>query len=426
MLLRLFKRGDYGVAAGGFSGLNNPNVPLYQALAGLASGDYAPVNSGAAVTTTSAMRVITVHRCVTLIAQSIASLPLGVYRYERDRRVELTNPAERFIWGRPNPEMSRVGFWATTIGMAVLTGNAYIYKVRDGLGRVTEIWPLDPRKVEPVRDRDGTKRFQVGADLLDSDTVLHVPSYGDGFKGLNPIAYAREGIGMALATEEFGARFFGQGSTLAGVLTTDGKIDDPTADKLERRWSRLHSGVQRAHRIAILEGGLKYQQVGIAPEDAQFLETRRFQVEEIARLFGVPPHLLGAVDRTTSWGKGIEEQNIGFVTYTLGWWITLFEQAITDDLLAPANHYARWNVNGLLRGNTAERYQSYQIGRNAGFLSINDIRKFEELPPIDGGDDYAQPLNSSSSGASAPATDGGAADDAGTPPGGLPGDGGQA
>lgn len=400
MLGNLFRRST------GFSELNNPNTPLYQAIAGLEMGGYGPATSGASVTTTTAMRVSAVYRCVTLIAQTIASLPLGVYRYERDRRVELTNPAERYLWGKPNEEMSRAQMWAATIGSAVLTGDAYIYKVRNGLGNVAEIWPLNPRMVSPVRLSSGEKKFRVAGDgdLVGKETILHVPGYSaDGFKGLNPIAQMREALGLAMSAEEFGGRFFGQGSTMSGILTTDGKLDDDTAVKLEKRWNSARAGTRNAFKTAILEGGLKWQQVGVNPEDGQFLETRRFQVEEIARMFGVPPHLLGAVDKTTSWGSGIEEQNIAFVTYTLRWWMTLFEQAITDDLLLPENRYAKWEVNGLLRGNTAQRYASYQIGRNAGFLSPNDIRKLEDLPPIDGGDDYTQPLNSAGGKDAAPA-----------------------
>lgn len=395
MLANLFRRdlGEFPI-----SGINNPNTPMYQALAAYDLGGYGMATSGASVTAQTAMRVVTVHRCVTLIAQTIATLPLGVYRYETDRRVELTNPSEGFVWRRPNPEMTRAAMWAATIGSAVLTGNAYIYKVRNGLGNVAEIWPMNPRMVEPYRDADGEKRFRVNGADVGPETILHVPAYGDGFKGLSPIAQAREALGLAMSTEEFGARFFGQGSTLSGLLTTDQKLSEESSKAMEASWKSAHSGVRNAHKIAILEGGLKFQQIGVNPDDAQFLETRRFQVEEIARLFGVPPHLLGAVDRTTSWGTGIEEQGIGFVIYTLGWWINLFEQAISDDLLAPANHYAKWNLTALLRGSTAQRYASYQIGRNAGFLSVNDIRKLEDMPPIAGGDDYAQPLNSSSSG----------------------------
>ncbi len=394
MLGNLFRRsGSFPI-----SGINNPNTPIYQALAAYDLGGYGPATSGASVTAQTAMRLSTVFRCVTLIAQTIATMPLGVYRYETDRRVELTNPGESFVWRRPNPEMSRAAMWAATIGSAVLTGNAYIYKVRNGLGNVTEIWPMKPRLVEPYRDDQGEKRFRVNGDDVGPETILHVPAYGDGFVGLSPIAQAREAIGLGMATEEFGARFFGQGSTLSGLLTTDQKLGDEAAVRMEASWKAAHTGVRNAHKVAILEGGLKFQQIGINPDEAQFLETRKFQVEEVARIFGVPPHLLGAVDKTTSWGTGIEEQNIGFVTYTLGWWINLFEEAITDDLLAPANHYAKWNVNALLRGSTQQRYASYQIGRNAGFLSVNDIRRLEELPPIAGGDDYARPLNSASSG----------------------------
>lgn len=398
MLANLFRR---SVAVGG---LNNPSANLYEALtSGFDFGG--PVNSGASVTTTTALRVVAVLSCVRLIAETGASLPLAIYRKEERGRKQITIDSEAYLWQRPNPEMTRQTFWETAIGTCVLTGNSYTYIVRDGLSRIAELWPLDPRRVTPYRDDKGRKRYTVDGQDADPDDIMHVPGYGDGMKGLNPIAQAREALGLALSAEEFGSSFFGRGSTLNGILTTEGKLDDATADKLEKRWNTSHSGVRNAHKTAIMEGGLKYQQIGITPEDGQFLETRRFQVEEIARLFRVPPHMIGAIDKTTSWGTGIEQQNIGFVTYTLRPWLTRFEQAISDTLLRPANHYAQWNVNGLMRGDSAQRAAFYQTMRNIAAMNPNEIRGLEDWAPYEGGDDYDLPLNSSSSGkdASAPA-----------------------
>lgn len=399
MLANLFRRSaEYPI-----SSLENPHTPIYQGLAGL-DGDYAGFG-GARVTALSSLRLVAVWRCVTLIAQTIASLPLGVYRREERGRTELRLPADAYLWQRPNPEMTRQTFWEAAIGTCVLTGNAYIYLARNGLGRITELWPLDPRRVAPYRTDRGEKRYRIDGEDASPRDILHVPGYGDGFKGLSPIGQAREALGMAMTAEQYGAQFFAQGSTLSGVLTTDQELNDAQLKRMDTSWRAAHSGPRNAYKTAILGGGVKWTSVSVPPADAQFLETRKFQTEEIARLFGVPPHMIGAVDKTTSWGTGIEQQTIGFVTYTLRPWITRFEQAATDELLAPENRYAQWNVNGLLRGDTAQRASWYQTARNIGVLSPNEIRLLEDEQPYPGGDRYDMPLNSASSGKDAAATE---------------------
>lgn len=405
MLANLFRRStDVPL-----SSLENPHTDIYRGLMGLEGGALAA--SGARITPQNAMRLVAVWSCVTLIAQTIASLPLGVYRREERGRKELRNPAERFIWGVPNPEMTKQSFWETVIGSCVLTGNSYTYIVRNGLGQIAEIWPLDPRRVAPYRTEKGEKRYRIDGYDTDPSKIMHVPGYGDGFRGLSPIGQAREAMGLAASAEEFGARFFGQGTALSGILTTDQNLSEAQLKMLDASWTASHQGPQNAYKAAILGGGLKWTSVSVPPADAQFLETRKFQTEEIARLFRVPPHMIGAVDKTTSWGTGIEQQTIGFVTYTLRSWITRYEQAITDNLLPADNRYAAWNVNGLLRGDIRTRAAYYTAMRNIGVLSPNEIREKEEENPYNGGDAYDLPLNSASSGRDSAARDDPPADD---------------
>lgn len=299
----------------GMSTLNNPNSSIYQALLGLDGG---PSYAGPTVNAETAMRISTVYACVTLIAQTIAALPRKVYRRNKDgTRTELRIDGDRFLWDRPNKEQMAIIFWETVVGHLLLQGNAYIYQVRDGLGKVAELWPLAPNRVDVLRDASGEKFFRIGGEDYDASEVLHVPGFGtDGLKGLSPIGQARQALGLALAAEEFGARFFGNGTQLGGILTGENTMSDDVAKRNEENWKKAHTGTKNAWKIAVLSG-LKWQSVGVPPIEAQFLESRKFQRTEICSIYKVPPHMIGDVERSTSWGTGIEQQNIGFVTYTL-------------------------------------------------------------------------------------------------------------
>ncbi|MDP9373582.1 MAG: phage portal protein [Chloroflexota bacterium] len=392
-------------------GLANPAADLYRALTDGLAG---PANSGQAVTPTSAMRVSAALACVRLIAETLGSLPLGVYQITERGHARKQMPADEVVWRRPNPEMTQQFLNETLVGHAVLTGNAYLYKVYDGLNRLAELWPLDPRRVE-VRREDGEKVFRVDGKDYDRRAITHIPGFStDGLMGLSMVQAAREAFGLALATEEYGARFFAQGSTVAGILSVKEELDDKQADSMARRWQRLHAGARNAHRIAVLDNGATWQQVGIPPQDAQFLETRKFQIAEIARIFRVPPHLIGDVERSTSWGSGIEEQTLAFITYTLRPWLRRLESAYSDDVLAVRDRVARFDTDDLLRGKASERWDVYRIARTIGALNVDEIRAKEgEAPISDGsGSDYRQPLNSNvAAEGERPDRDGGAGDD---------------
>ena len=395
------------------SSLNDPSVPLYQAIANGIDGisiDGAPGAGLPGVTPESAVRITAVYRAVSLIA-SISRLPLHVFERDGVRRREVADPRERVIWGRPNPEVSRSVFWETVISHVALAGNAYIYAPANGLGDVGELWPIAPQRVEVGRDPVTRRKvFIVDGDRsapymgrLAADRsggrgeIIHVPGLSyNGLVGVNPIRAARLAAQLAIAAETYGATIFSQGSLPGGVITTEAELDPEEAEALARRWETHHRGLGRAHRVAVMDNGAKWSPTSIAPEDAQFLDSRRFQVQEIARLFGVPPHLLADSSGSTSWGSGLEEQTRAFVTFTLTAYSQRFEEAITDEILMRnPNRYARWNYAGLMRGNTLARYQAYAIARTNGWLNADEIRAFEDLEPLPNGEGevYVSPLN---------------------------------
>lgn len=394
-------------------GLEDPSTPLAQALMGVVDGG--TVDAGVAVTPASAMRVMAVFACIRLIAETCAALPLKTYTGDGPERSEVKLAAERYVWERPNSEQTQQVFWEQAFASALSDGNTFINTPRDALGRIAELWLVNPARVNIVRTRDGEKRYEIEGDRTRTpDEIVHVPAFTlpGRDRGLSPIGQARQAIGLSLAAEQFGARFFGAGSIPSGIISTKAKLDQPQAERLKARWRELHAGAGKAWDIAVLDADAEFHQLTIPPEDAQFLETRRFQLSEIARLYRVPPHLIADVERSTSWGTGIEEQNLAFVQYTLLPWLRRFEQAITAWLLPVRPRYARFVLDGLLRGDAASRITYYAAGRRDGWLNVNEIRALEDRPRIEGGDTYLQTPVGASPNADAPASDGG--DDDGT------------
>jgi HK97 family phage portal protein len=363
--------------------------------------------SGTAVSERTALQQIAVWACVSLIADTVSALPIGAFRKVGPTRVEV-NPTPSLLL-QPYAELD-IGEWLSQLLVSLLLrGNAYgwIYG-RDGLGFATDVMPLHPDAVRPQRNSAGRIEYYVtssydgllgpgpgpkaGKVIADTDMVHMRGLMLPGTRvGLSPIEYARQGLGLAMAAEEFGARFFGDGASPSSILETPNEIDGKAARRMKADWVRAHG--QRHREPAVLSGGVTWKSVSLAPEEAQFLETRKFQTAEIARLFRVPPHLIGDVDKTTSWGTGIEEQALGWITYGLGTWITRFERSLSA--LTPRGQYARMNVASLLRGRTLERYDTYLKGRNGGWLSVDEIRALEDMAPVpDGkGTDFLQPLN---------------------------------
>jgi HK97 family phage portal protein len=384
--------------------LENAQYPLTSA--DLLSALHIPMTTSSSVVVNerTALGMPAIWRAVNLIAGTAASLPLHAYKEtvpaddEESVRIPQESGQAAALLAKPHPDLTAYEFWELIYAHMLLWGNAYAQILRDQNGVIRELWPVHPSQVRVGRAKDLTKVYQLGQDMERGYTdreILHFPAFGyDGVVGLSPIACARQGIGLALAAEEFGARLFGSGTMAGGILTTDQRLNQAQADALKVRWQSKIGGLQNSHEVAVLDAGAKFQQLTIPPQDAQFIQSRGFQIEEVARIYGVPPHMLMSVDKTTSWGAGIEQQTIAFVTYTLRPWLTRVEQRVSA-VLQPGTVYARYNLAGLVRGDLTTRYQSYALGRQWGWLSVDDIRRLEEMPPLPGGDgqQYITPLN---------------------------------
>ena len=350
--------------------------------------------SGVAVNEHKAMQMSAVYRSIALIGGTSASLPLHAYTKGENRK-----RVDHKLVDDPHPDLTWYDFRELQFVHLIGWGNCYAQKMRNSQGDVIELWPIRPERVKPGRASDGTKVYEVTNDAgvkegFTDREIFHVPGLGfDGIAGVSVIQCARQAIGMGLAAEEFGARFFANGSMLSGILSTDQKLKQEQADTLKKRWQEKIGGLKKSHQVAVLDAGAKFQPVSIPARDAQFIESRRFQVAEIARWFGVPPHMLADVERSTSWGSGIEYQGIQFLIYTLRPWLTRYEQRVTKALL-PRTTYAEFMVEDLLRVDTKSRYEAYGVGRQWGWLATNDVRRKENMTEVEGGDDdFLMPTN---------------------------------
>lgn len=350
--------------------------------------------SGIVVDERSSMTMSAVWRCVAVTAGVSSALPM--HAFEPDSKVRVPAPLLR----RPNPEYTRAELWKLSYVHRLLWGNSYLQKVRNRAGQVVELWPVSPWRARPGRVKRTAanprgKVFAVTDDEgrqhpLTPREIMHIPGLSyDGLEGVSPIRdAARNAIGLALAAERSGARFFAKGAQLSGVLQTDQKLTQPQADALQQRWEARHSGTGNAHRVGILDSGAKFQPVTMPLRDAQFLETRQFQVPEIARIFGVPLFLLFETQKSTSWGTGLEQQAQGWVTFDLHpTWLAPTEQRVEKELFFDegTDRDVRYNVNGLLRGDSKARGEFYRVMRELGALNADEIRDLEDRPPIPGG-----------------------------------------
>src|SRR5262245_11485006 len=358
-----------------------------------------PVASGVTVTEDLAMNYSAVWAAVNIIAGSIASLPLFFYRRlpngGKERYVD--HPTYRLLHDQPNPEGGSMRFRETLQAYALTWGNGYAEIQRDVSGRPVALAPIAPNRVQPYRTERGNElRYRVdGKDALGAADMLHLAGLGwDGICGYSVIRRARESIGLGLATEKFGAAFFGNGAWPGLVSMHPQKLSDAAHKRLKDSMQEAIGGPSRAHNILILEEGQKIEKVSIPPDDAQFLETRKFQTIEIARWFNLPPHKLRDLERATF--SNIEQQNIEFVADTLRPWLVRWEEELNRKLIRPLERKSQFSqhlVEGLLRGDTSSRYAAYAVGRQWGWLSANDVRILENMNPVDGGDVYLIPTN---------------------------------
>ena len=360
--------------------------------------------AGKTVTERSAMQMTAVYSCVRILSEAIAGLPLHIYRYGEDgsKQKALAHPLYTLLHDEPNPEMSSFVFRETLMTHLLLWGNAYAQILRNGKGDVVALYPLMPNKMTVDRDDEGHLyySYQRSNDealkpnsrvILSPHEVLHIPGLGfDGLVGYSPIAMAKNAIGLAIATEEYGAKFFANGAAPSGVLEHPGTIKDPS--RVREAWQSQFGGSSNSGKVAVLEEGMKYTPISISPEQAQFLETRKFQINEIARIFRVPPHMVGDLEKSSF--SNIEQQSLEFVKYTLDPWVVRWEQSIMRGLLSPdekKQYFAKFNVDGLLRGDYQSRMNGYAVGRQNGWMSANDIRELENkdrIPAEEGGDLY--------------------------------------
>lgn len=365
-------------------------------------------SSGKAVNSRTAMQMTAVYSCVRILSEAIAGLPLFVYKYGGDGNKEkyLDHPLWRVLHDEPNPEMTSFVFRETMMNHLLITGNAYAQIIRSARGEVMALYPLMPDRMTVDRDSQGKLCYRYRRNSSDAPAIaknkqsdiifapsdiLHVLGLGyDGLVGYSPIAMAKNAVGLAIAAEEYGAKFFANGAAPSGVLEHPGTIKDP--EKIRQSWQSTFGGSANSNKIAVLEEGLKYTQIAISPEQAQFLETRKFQINEIARIFRVPPHMLADLEKSSF--SNIEQQSLEFVKYTLDPWVIRWEQAMNKALLLEGEKreiFTKFNVDGLLRGDYASRTNGYATARQNGWMSANDIRELENIDRIPaelGGDLY--------------------------------------
>jgi len=355
---------------------------------------FGPTSSGKVVNEKSAMQTTAVYACVRILSETIASLPLHTYqKTDKGKEKAVDHPLYHLLHDEPNPEMTSFVFRETLMGHLLLWGNAYAQVIRDGRGKVMALYPLMPDKMTVHRSEGGELYYSYSKEgkehILRSFEVLHIPGLGfDGLLGHSPIAMAKNAIGMAIATEEYGANFFNNGANPGGVLEHPGILKDP--ERVRKSWNSVYAGSGNAHKVAVLEEGMSFKPIGIPPEQAQFLQTRKFQLNEIARIFRVPPHMIGDLEKSSF--SNIEQQSLEFVKYTLTPWLSRWEMAMKKSLLSPSekkDYFIKHNVEGLLRGDYKTRMEGYSIGIQNGFLSPNDVRELEDLNTIEHGDVYA-------------------------------------
>lgn len=379
--------------------IENPSIPISSKNI-LDMFGITPAKSGVNVTEQTAIRMTAVFSCIRILAETPASLPFIVYRRLGGRGKERAtdHPTYTVLHDQANPEMTAMSLRETIQGHAAGWGNGYAYIVRRD-GWTSELWPLLPDRTRPIR-RDGRLYYLTHLAtgeprLLRNDQVLHIPGFGfDGMQGYNPIRLAREAIGLGMAAEEFGSNFFGQGTNIGGFVETPGVLSNEAFNRLKNQLNEKYQGLGKSHLLMILEEGMKFQKAVIPPNEAQFIELRKFQVTEIARLFRIPPHMIADLERSTF--SNIEMQSLEFVVHTLRPWLVRWEQAVNTKLFTPSERkefFAEHIVEGLLRGDSKSRAEFYGKMFSIGVYSQNDIREKENENPVDGGDKHYVPLN---------------------------------
>lgn len=356
------------------------------------------------ISTANALNVPAVAACVKVLSESVAQLPLRMFRVFNDgRRIrETAHPAAVLLASKPNPVMTWATFFEQQQAQLALWGNSYAQRIFDRNGATRALYPLKSGDVRTyVREivEDGlpalAKFHEVGSTKLTAENILHVPLMSlDGIAGLSPIAQNRLGLSAALAQQKFTAAMYKNGARLSGTLEHPQRLSKEAATRLRENWSNVYSGAANAGKVAILEEGMKFSALTMPLDDAQFIETVKFTREQIAAMYRVPPHMIGNLDRATF--SNIEHQSLEFAVFTLGPYLVKWEQALADALLSPSEvgqYYFRFNMDALLRGDLKSRYDAYAVARQWGWLSVNEIRDLEERNAVTNGEIYLQPSN---------------------------------
>ncbi|MBQ7479954.1 MAG: phage portal protein [Selenomonadaceae bacterium] len=390
--------------------MKNPFLSLFRArdkpkdaVSAATTFSFGMAGSGKSVNARTAIQVSAVYACVRVIAETVASLPFAVFEQDKNgSQKALDHPLYRILHDEPNPEMTSFVWREAMLTHLLLWGNSYSQILRAGRGNIVGLYPLLPDRMEVDRDDKGKLTYTYSTTngqqvKLRPEDVLHIPGLGfDGIMGYSPIAVERNAVGLSIAAEEFGGKFFGNGATPSGILTHPNTVKNPKA--LRESWMEAYGGSSNANRVAILEEGMTFTRISMPNNEAQFLETRKFQVEEICRIYRVPPHMIGDLEHATF--SNIEHQSIDFAVHCIRPWLVRIEQSINRSLFTDkekgenpsgSRFYSQFNLDGLMRGSYKERMEGYAIGRQNGWLNANDIRGLENMNPIpekEGGNAY--------------------------------------
>ena len=378
----------------------NPSTSLSNPAAWL-TGLFGTSKTGVQVSEDNALTFSAVYAAVRIISETIASIPLNVYVYDGETRViAREHPIQKLLAHTPNTVSSSFTFRESMAANLVLHGNAYAKIEFNAAGRPISLTPLNPMLVE-VKIVDGEKVyvFNEKKTYLDYEVVHVVGLSFNGLTGKSPLTVAREAVAIGLAAQEYGARFYSNGANTGGIITAPGRLSIDAINRLKQSWNRANAGLGASHGTAILEEGMKYEKVGLDPEAAQFLQSRKFQVNEIARIFRIPPSYLADLENSST-RANVEQQAIQFVRDCVTPYVRRFEVEFNRKLFREdePNYYAYFTMEGLMRGDLQGRYQAYATARQWGWLSVNDIRDLENLNPVEGGDVYLQPLNMAQAG----------------------------
>lgn len=382
-LMGMETRTDYGAVS----------IPQWESEGKWQQGMVWTAYQGGAVTADSSMRLSAVFACLRLLSEAISTLPLDTFIRRNGTRMPY-RPRPAYLSFQPE-QGSRIDYLSQVMLSLLTDGNAFVYTPRNSLGDPVDLIVIDPCRVTITRE-DREVVYRLGGQTFDMpNDLMHIKgmTLPGQLRGLSPIAYARETIGLGLAAQRFGRNFFENGALPGAVIETPGTMSDSAIKRFRETWNAGHQGVANSNRVGILTEGAKFAKVSVSPTDSQFLETRAFQVPDVARIFGVPPHLIADASNSTSWGSGLAEQNLAFGQFSLRPWIERIEDAhgrlLTTHGLPDV--FIKLNLDALLRASLKDRYESYAVGIENQFLLRNEARKLEDMSPLPGGDTFPEP-----------------------------------